>query len=142
MINQNHINLKKTTSMLQEINAPNTLTTVGEEISHELGAKMVKDFHIQNPTEEIGNYIGRSILESILAQPDCVGIRFYNAINETGRKTLVYVGVDSNEQVITEYISINAAGELTKEKGIVADRASVPPKDEEMSWWEWLFNII
>ena len=108
------------------------LTMVGEEISHELGAKMVKDFQDQNPVDSIGNYIGRNIIEKILAQPGCVGIRFYNAINEVGRKTLVYVGVDANDDLITESVAINATGELVKEKGIVADRSSNPTAP-----WHW-----
>jgi hypothetical protein len=108
------------------------LTMVGEEISHELGAKMVKDFQDQNPSDSIGNYIGRNIIEKILEQPGCVGIRFYNAINELGRKTLVYVGVDANDDLISEYVGINAAGELVKEKGIVADRSGNPTAP-----WHW-----
>ncbi|MEJ7740989.1 MAG: hypothetical protein WKF97_26525 [Chitinophagaceae bacterium] len=129
--------------MLQVNNATKELAMVGEEISHELGAKMIKDFQDANPNDKTGNYIGRSILESILAQPDCMGICFYNAINEMGEKTLVYVGVDGNEKVITEYVGINAAGKLVKQKGIVADRGGKPPSnDDEKSWWEWLFDII
>src|SRR5688572_18373456 len=103
--------------MYQISSTTNNLSIIGEEINHELGAKMVKDFQDANPHEEIGNYIGREILEKILNQPDCMGIRFYNAINEKGRKTLVYVGVDSNDELISEYIGVNKAGELTKEKG-------------------------
>ena len=105
------------------------LTTVGEEISHELGAKMVKDFQDANPNDVAANYIGRNILENILAQPECAGIRFYNGINEAGRKTLVYVGVDNSGNIITEYTGINIAGQLVKEKGIVADRSE--------SSWHW-----
>ena len=108
------------------------LSMVGEEISHELGAKFVKDFQDQNPGDNIPNYIGRNIIEKILDQPGCVGIRFYNAINEDGRKTLVYVGVDANDDLITESVAINASGELVKEKGIVADRSANPTAP-----WHW-----
>lgn len=99
------------------------LALIGEEISHELGATMVKDYQNAFPSDVINYQIGRNILESILAQPGCVGIRFYNALNELGQKTLVYVGVDANDEVIAEYVSINNTGELTKKKAIVADRA-------------------
>jgi hypothetical protein len=101
---------------------------------------MVKDFQDANPQEEIGNYIGRDILEKILNQPDCMGIRFYNAINEKGKKTLVYVGVNSNDKLISEYVVVNKAGELIRQKGIVADRAGVPTKgwdwDFDWPWWD------
>ncbi|MEJ7766178.1 MAG: hypothetical protein WKF89_00095 [Chitinophagaceae bacterium] len=116
-------------------------TMVGEEISHELGAKMVKDFQDANPQEITANDIGRNIIDSILAQPGCAGIRFYNAINEMGRKTLVYVGIDHHEQIITEYVTVNTSGQLTTQKGIVADR-SVPPTKPPISKdmdtiWQW-----
>lgn len=113
------------------------LTSIGEEISHELGAKMVKDFQDANPEESVGNYIGRDILERILAQPGCQGISFFNAINEMGKKTLVYVGVDENNELITSNIKVQNDGKLVRERGIVADRTTNtearPP--EEGGWW-------
>lgn len=114
-----------------------SLNSVGEEISHELGAKMVKDFQDQHPTEGTGNYIGRDILERILEQPGCMGINFYNAINEVGKKTLVYVGVDENEQDITDYSIIDANGKLVTKPGIVADRTISPTevKVPKAYWW-------
>ena len=110
------------------------LTKIGEAISHELGAKMVKDFQDAHPEETIGNYIGRDILEKLLSQPGCMGIRFYNAINEMGRKTLVYVGIDENNQIIEKYTCINSAGELFIDDGTVADRAGAPDPEDSWSW--------
>jgi hypothetical protein len=120
--------------MLQNQIATTNLSLVGEEISHELGAKMVKDFQDAYPTENTANYIGRNILERILAQPGCEGIRFYNAINESGRQTLVYVGIDRDDNIIKQYVGVNTAGELIKEKGIVADRTLTKDTDQESSW--------
>jgi hypothetical protein len=44
--------------------------------------------------EIVGHYLGRAILEEILAQPGCVGIRMYHGQKEDGRPTMVVVGVD------------------------------------------------
>jgi hypothetical protein len=96
--------------------------TLGEAISHDLGAKMVKDFQDANPEATEWYYIGKNIISQILSQPDCVGIRFYNALNEEGKTTLVYVGVDSKGKSIYEYTVVGADGELSKDKAIVADR--------------------
>jgi hypothetical protein len=41
-------------------------------------------------------YLGRNIFEKILSQADCVGIRFYLAINDAGLATLVASGVRPN----------------------------------------------
>ena len=109
------------------------LKTVGEAISHELGARMVKDFQDKFPEQSIGNYIGRNILEDILKQPGCVGIRFYNAINELGRNTLVYVGIDENNDIISQYTYVTSTGQLRKESGIVADRAM---QDGGWNWFD------
>lgn len=99
------------------------LATIGEEISHELGAKMVKDFQDSNPNEINYYTIGRNIIDQILAQPECVGIRYYMALNEVGEKTLVYVGVDAKNQIITNYQVVDMDGKLSHNKGIVADRS-------------------
>jgi hypothetical protein len=65
--------------------------------------------------EVIGQFIRRDLIQDILAQTDCVGIRFYYAIDENGSKNLVCVGVDQNENDLTE--------------GLIADRfKSCPPK--------------
>lgn len=105
---------------------------VGEEIGQELGAKFVKDFQDAHPDEIQAYFIGRNIIEQMLAQPDCVGIRFYNALNEAGQKTLVYVGIDSKDNIIKEITSINQFGQLVTKPGITADR--VAPDDESVAW--------
>lgn len=45
----------------------------------------------------IGHYFGKSAIQAILNQTNCVGIRVYYAIDETGKKQLVITGVDSSE---------------------------------------------
>jgi myo-inositol-1-phosphate synthase len=113
------------------------LKTVGEEISHELGAQMVKNYQVANPADVKAFYIGRDIMEQILAQPGCVGIKFYNAYNEEGKKTLVYVGVDESGKNLVEYKVVNPNGEFEAQKAIVADRTQ--GLDAE-PWWTWLFS--
>ena len=99
---------------------------IGEEIGLELGNQMVKAFAVANPNEIPFHTIGRNIIDQILAQPGCVGIKFYNATNEKGENTLVYVGLDQNGRSILQLTTVNAAGVLQNEKGIVADRAPRP----------------
>ncbi|ULQ56671.1 hypothetical protein KJS94_00480 [Flavihumibacter rivuli] len=122
--------------MMQNELLTQNLAAVGEEIGAELGAKMVKDFQDQNPIETKAYFIGRNIIEQILNQPGCVGIRFYNALNEAGQKTLVYVGIDSNENIISEYKVINDQGQLETVNAIVADR-SKQWDTETSTTWSW-----
>lgn len=98
------------------------LATIGEEIPHELGAKMVKDFQDAYPNESTSYLIGRDIIDQILNQPGCVAINFYFGLNELGKKTLVYAGVNNSQEIISEYSIINVEGKIESKQGIVADR--------------------
>src|SRR5215213_1349656 len=111
--------------MTKELHLKENLAQVGEEVGLELGTQMIKSYRQANPTDVQWYMVGREIIEQILAQPGCVGLKFYNAYNEAGEKTLVYVGIDQNGKGILEYTVVNTQGELGKEKGIVADRIKI-----------------
>ena len=109
--------------------------TAGAEIGLELGVQFISAYRNANPTDATAYYVGRTILEQVLAQPGCVGIRFYNAYNEAGEKTLVYVGVNTTGSDMLTVTSVNTEGQLDVQKGIVADRV-VRDDVEENTWWE------
>jgi hypothetical protein len=107
---------------------------VGEQISHELAAKMVKDHHDTHSIDESNSYyIGKNVIEQMLDQPGCAGIRFFDAINESGKKTLVYVGVDSKGKSILEYSTVNDQGKLAVVEGMSADKVLV---QRPTNWFE------
>lgn len=112
---------------------------VGAEVGVELGSSMIAAYRQANPTDTVGYFIGRSILEQVLAQPGCVGIKFYNAYNEAGSKTLVYVGVNAAGNDMLSITSINLDGRLEAVNGIVADRIREikEPPPPEQTWWEF-----
>ena len=123
--------------MIQKQLSINNLSQVGEAIDKELGAKMVKNFNDSFPTEVKSYYIGREIIQQILDQPNCVGIRFYNALNEVGSKTLVYVGIDENNEILNKVTSVNISGDIVRKEGIVADRVRTEPTSDPLisDWW-------
>ena len=83
--------------MLQkELLTQKDYAAIGEDISHETAADFIKSFNGAFPGEGGVFGLGRNIIEKILAQPGCVGMRFHHALNENGQKTLVYVGMDAN----------------------------------------------
>ncbi len=105
-----------------EIHEEKLLTEqAGEHIGYDLGLKMVKD-HYDAFGEGNAQFVGKNILEQILAQPDCIGINIYKALNEKGEKTYVLVGLDKANQPILDITAINSNGQLQKSEGIVADR--------------------
>ena len=106
---------------------------VGEQISHELAGKMVKDFNDSQSLDHPNSCaIGRDILLKTLNQPGCVGLRFYDAINEFGKKTLVYVGLDSEGKNIIEYSTVNEHGDIAIVEGMANDKGNTDTP------WNWL----
>lgn len=100
---------------------------IGAEISHELAAKMVKDHHDKFTVENSYSYcIGANVINQILSQPGCVGLRFFEALNEKGEKTLVYVGVDTKGRSIIEITTVNEGGELAIVKASIGDQLLAP----------------
>lgn len=125
--------------MQTELLTKRTIATIGEEITRETGAQMIKDYYQAHPTDVKSYIIGKDIINQILAQPGVAGIQFYNAINEDGQKTLVYVGLDENGKALMSYKSVNNQGILAEEKGIVADKV-LPQGDNLDDWWDFLFE--
>src|SRR5271168_3274869 len=109
--------------MLQkELLTQKDYAAVGEEISHEMAADFTKSFEKAYPGEIISYHLGRNIIEQILAQPGCVGMRFYNALNENGQKTLVYVGIDADGKDLLKRTVIMNNGVIKSEDLIIADK--------------------
>ena len=130
--------------MKNQLLALKKVASIGEEIGLELGTQFIKDYQVANPTDVQYYVIGRNIIDEILSQPGCVGLRFYNAYNEIGEKTLVYVGLNKDGKAIVEYTCINNEGVLESQKGIVADRIDRGSKGGSSSFeeegWGWIID--
>ena len=118
--------------MQKELLTKKDYATVGEEISHELASDMITAYQNAHPDTFTGVLIGRNIIDQILAQPGCVALRFYSAINEKGQKTLVYVGVDASNKDIVRKVVVTEDGSLNNVPAIIADRGDV--WDDLIAW--------
>lgn len=98
--------------------------TVGEHIGYDLGVKMVKDYY-DAFGEGGAQFVGRNILEQILAQPGCIGINIYKGLNEKAEKTYVLVGLNKENEPILEVTGVNINGQINTQEGIIADRNKV-----------------
>jgi hypothetical protein len=78
--------------MADEI-SPNT----GEPISGETAKRWIDKYKEKHPApdEVIATFYGSEIINQILSQSDCIGIRFYHAYDDTNIRHLILVGVDS-----------------------------------------------
>jgi hypothetical protein len=66
-------------------------------ITLDQAVKYIENFK-SNPTAPSmkGAFFGRGILDKILAQPGCLGIRYYYAKKDDGSATVVLAGVDTD----------------------------------------------
>lgn len=70
----------------------------GDFITLREGSEMTKRYrNTIQPGEVIGGFMGKEKIKKILAQNECVGIRFYFAKDENNENTIVIVGADGNE---------------------------------------------
>jgi len=97
-------------------------SAIGEEISHEMAADFIRNFDRECPNETKGFTMGKNILMQILSQPGCTGMRFYNGINEFGKKTLVYVGIDADGKDLVKKTVVLEDGTLASVRATIADR--------------------
>jgi hypothetical protein len=100
------------------------VASVGEAIDHQLAKELIQSYQTTYPESFKAVLIGRNIIDQILAQPGCVGIRFIDAINEEGQKTLVYIGVDAANKAILESVVVERNGAIATVPAIVADRTA------------------
>ena len=63
--------------------------------------------------DTISHFFGKNIINRILEQEGCMGIRIYYALDEDGKKQLIIVGADSKENDIYQ--------------GVIAERSYLCP---------------
>jgi hypothetical protein len=77
----------------------------GGEISLNTASAMTKQYRNENPNTTRAHFFGKDIINRLLAQENCVGIRMYYGISENGSKELVLVGVDADENDILDLVA-------------------------------------
>ncbi|GHA54091.1 hypothetical protein [Pontibacter akesuensis] len=92
----------------------------GEAIALSQAAEWTRNYRnkrIDSAEGEIAkaHFFGRNILNQILEQENCVGIRMYYAEDNNGQKQLILVGATAEGEDI--------------ENGIIADRSRICPPD-------------
>lgn len=71
----------------------------GAQITLNEASQLTKNYRDQSGwlDRTLSHYVGKTLIQSILSQEGCVGLRTYYAITEDGKKQLVFVGVDQEE---------------------------------------------
>lgn len=66
----------------------------GDPIDLQTASDWTRNYRNANPGQIIAHGFGSDIIQDVLSQTDCVGMRIYYAINDSGEKSLIIVGVD------------------------------------------------
>ena len=75
-----------------------------EEFPLKTAAEWTANYRKSNPEGIKGHFFGVKIIEKILKQQGCVGIRCYYALDEKGVQQLIIVGADKDENDLYEGI--------------------------------------
>lgn len=67
------------------------------EFPLETAAAWTANYRRANPNGIKAHFFGNKIIQKILDQPGCVGIRCYYALDEKGVQQMIIVGADANE---------------------------------------------
>jgi hypothetical protein len=70
----------------------------GEEWDLKLAASWTKNHREKHPELAVSHFYGKEILQKILAQEGCMGIRFYHAYDHNGNKHLILAGATADGQ--------------------------------------------
>jgi hypothetical protein len=77
----------------------------GGEIALLKAAAMTREHRLRGGSSTHGHFFGRDALIALLEQTGCVGIRIYYGMDpDTGRKELVLVGADSDENDLLDLV--------------------------------------
>ena len=79
--------------------------TEGGPIPLKEGAEMTATFRRKMPKEVKGAFFGKDILNKILAQDGCMGIRMYFALDREGVLKLVLAGADAETNDMLDLVA-------------------------------------
>ena len=71
--------------------------TEGDPIDLDKAGSWTGNHRTNNPSDPKCHFYGKDILNDILAQSGCMGIRIYRAEKPNGDKELILVGVDAEQ---------------------------------------------
>ncbi len=71
--------------------------TEGGEIELQTASEWTENYRKKFPRETKGHFFGKDIINDILDQTGCMGIRIYHALDDSDNKQLILAGAKANE---------------------------------------------
>jgi hypothetical protein len=127
--------------MQQDLLTKPQISEIGEHIGFNMAEEMIKKYFDKNPTEQNYFIIGKNIIEQILAQPGCVGMTMTPALDENGKKTFVYTGIDAEGMPILTLTKVSESGSLITSEAIIADKIGNDEdvRDADIKFPNWIW---
>ncbi len=85
----------------------------GEEFPIATAAEWTANYRTANPNGIKAHFFGKDILNAILSQTGCMGIRMYYALDENGVQQMILVGANASQNDLYD--------------GVIAERARPCP---------------
>ena len=96
----------------------------GQSITLAVASDLTENYRNANDNATgliLGHFIGINKINLILAQEGCVGIRTYYAIDEGGKKAIVMVGVDADENDLDAGVILDRSVNCPPSCGVAND---------------------
>lgn len=97
--------------------------TEGTWMPEEVSKRWIANYATQYPQGLIAHFFGYQIINQILNETDCIGIRMYYALNDAGVQQILLVGVNSKGQNI---LPLSSTGGREMDGGATVADASFP----------------
>lgn len=95
---------------------PPTDKSSGHRISLDHAIKLTRRYREHaGPHAERAGYFPRSIIEEIITQPECIGLRIYHGRHEDGKAAMVLVGVRRKRSTTTATTQVLATPMATND---------------------------
>lgn len=75
---------------------------IGSAIPSETAERWIRNYTDKNPDGIKSHFYGSELFQTILKNPDCVGIRLMHALKDDGTTQILLVGVDSEGNALSQ----------------------------------------
>lgn len=76
----------------------------GQEFDLETSANWTKNYRDKYPGETVSHFFGKEIVQKILDQDGCMGVRIYHAHDDQDKKHVIIVGADQHGNDIHPHV--------------------------------------
>jgi hypothetical protein len=93
----------------------------GEEFDLELSARWTKNHREKHPDQYYAHFFGKEIIQRIIDQPGCVGIRMYHAFDDDDKRHIILVGATKDGHDMVPKHETKTGGRISLSRGEIKE---------------------